>query len=264
VKFLIPLLFFLALGGSLSQKGKREFSFVFSPLPYRKEWAMPFPSATIQALLKQRFTYLGSGAQVVAFLGEDQKTVLKLFKMNHLLPKERLKLFPWTSAYKEKKTTLRKKKLKRFFKSVKLAYQRAPEETSLLYARLNPDLNSEYRIILIDRMKRSHTIDLKYVPFVLQRRAELVFSRLKRHLIKGDSQALQRDREKILSLVRRRCEKGLFDGDRGVSANFGFVGESAVQIDVGAFFLQIPTEKEVFEEIRRVDDKIDQWIKRQG
>lgn len=264
-KFLFFLIT-LSLIYSFVIKSKKEFSFasVYSPLPFKETWqcALPPSSEYVDRCLSQRFHYLGSGAQMIAFLGEDQKTVLKLFKMNHLLPKKWLALVPVTSAYRHRKTELRKEKLKRIFRSIKLAYEHVPDETGVIFARLNPGF--EKKVVVIDKQKKAHRIDLACTPFVLQKKAELIYTRLLRHLKKGDDVALSQDREKILELVARRCQKGIADSDSGVSANYGFIETQAVQIDIGELFLQEITPEETSQIVQRIHNKIVERFKKQG
>lgn len=240
-------------------KTKKDFSFslVSSPLPCCAAWQCAAPESIeeIDRALTQKFHYLGSGAQMIAFIGEDQKTVLKLFKMNHLLPKKWLGFVPVSSSYRHRKTTLREEKLDRTFKSVKIAYERVPDETGVIFAQLNKGF--EKQVVVFDKQKKAHCINLASAPFVLQKRAELIYTHLRKHLEKGDREAFQEDREKILELVARRCRKGVVDSDSGVSANYGFIGEEAVQIDIGELSKQEMSSAEISQAVQRIQNKID-------
>src|SRR5690242_7329585 len=70
-------------------RGFRLYS-ILSDLPNDPRWEVPPLSdrdqKKIDALLNQEFTFLGSGGWSFAFLGEDQKTVLKFFNHTHLSP----------------------------------------------------------------------------------------------------------------------------------------------------------------------------------
>ena len=263
-KLLFPLIT-LSLIFSFALKCKKEFSFatVYSPLTFHEEWQCP-PSSSLECvdtLLSQRFHYLGSGAQMLAFLGEDQTTVLKLFKMNHLLPKKWLALAPVTPAYRHRKTTMREKRLHCTFQSIKLAYEQLPYETGVIFAHLNPGF--EKMVVIIDKHKEEHLINLDRTPFVLQKKAELIYTRFLRHLKNGDIQTLYQEREKILFLVARRCCKGIVDSDSGVSANYGFVDDKAVQIDIGELSCKEAIPEEISQEVQRIHNKIDQQLKKQ-
>ena len=67
----------------------------FSPNP---EWEFPQPSAEeqeqIDAILSQKFTYLARGSQAFAFVSEDGRYVLKLFKQHKWHPKNPLGYIP--------------------------------------------------------------------------------------------------------------------------------------------------------------------------
>lgn len=198
---------------------------------------------------------------MIAFIGDDHTTVLKLFKMSHLLPKTWLALAPVTAGYRYRKTTLREEKLKSTFQSIKLACVQVPEETGVLFAQLNPGF--EKKVVVIDKQRGVHRLDLAHTPFVLQRKAELIYTRLLRHLKKGDEEALHQDREKILELVAKRCRKGIVDSDSGVSANYGFVGTQAVQIDIGELSRKELTPEEISQAVQSISNKIVDRFKKQ-
>ncbi len=71
---------------------------ILSDIPNHPRWETKPLSLedqkTVEAKLKQTFRYLGSGEQSHAFLGEDQKTVLKFFRHNDLSMLKILKWFP--------------------------------------------------------------------------------------------------------------------------------------------------------------------------
>ena len=198
---------------------------------------------------------------MLAFLGDDGKTVLKLFRMNHLLPKKWVAFVPLSATYRHRKTKMREQKLKRTFQSVKLASEKLKDETGVIFAHLNPGF--EKKVVVVDKQKQGHFIDLSHTPFVLQKKAELIYTRLLRHLKNGDKEPLIRDREKILTLIARRCFKGIVDSDSGVSANYGFIDNKAVQIDIGELSCKELDVEEILHEIRRVNDKINLRFRKQ-
>ncbi len=252
----------LCCAGLLFSKTK-EFSAsaFYSPLPFDERFECPklMEKSEEEALLAQPFTYLSSGAQMVAFLGEDQKTVLKLFKMKRLLPKTWLFYTPCPASYRHRKTALHEKRREELFSSVQLAAAHLPQETALLAVHLNSA--SSGQVILVDKKKKRHLLDLSKTPFVLQRRAELIYPRLRRHLGACDEEAYRRDQEAICDLVRRRCLKGVIDRDLGVGGNFGFCGNQAVQIDIGELTCG---DRDAEVEVSRILDKIEERVKRPG
>src|SRR5438445_301873 len=58
------------------------------------EWPEQEISQEIKTLLSQPFTFLESGLECYAFVGEDGETVLKLFKHHHLRQAEWLTCLP--------------------------------------------------------------------------------------------------------------------------------------------------------------------------
>lgn len=199
---------------------------------------------------------------MLAFLGDDGKTVLKLFRMKHLLPKKWVTFVPVSKAYRQRKTEMRAKKLSKTFQSVKIAAETLPKETGVIFAHLNPGF--EKKVVVADKHNNLHLIDLAHSPFVLQEKAELIYTRFVRHLKCGDINHFVEDLGKILALIAKRCFKGIKDGDSGVSANYGFVEDRAVQIDIGELSFQEMPVEEISKEVNRVNAKINLYIRKQG
>ena len=60
----------------------------------------------------------------------------------------------------------------------------------------------------------------------------------------------------MLELVKRRIDKGYSDRDKGVSNNFGFVGERAIQLDIGRLYKG--SKEGQFEHVQQ---RIERWQK---
>jgi hypothetical protein len=218
------------------------------------------PPPNVDTLLQQPFHYLGSGGTSFAFLGEDGKTVLKLFKHQHLFQKSYLfhLAFPGMTDYLRIRKILRTRTKHAhkhhafFFSSCHLAYTQLKEETGLLYLCLRPNPHFTHPIRLIDAWGIAHTIDLAQTEFALQRKADLCFPYLQNLLRTGDKEALKQATSALVHHIRCRCRQGIGDRDPNLLLNFGFIDHKAVEFDLGSFFpdpaLQNPLEeaKEVF------------------
>lgn len=157
--------------------------------------------------LDQPYRYLSAGNQTYAFVSEDGKYVLKLFRNT-------------SSAQKA-------------LQGYTLAYTEFKEETALFSLHFAQTTNLKKTVEVKTRWGRKYTLDLDTTCFVLQEKAELIFPYLKR-LRKNEE--LKAAITSLLSLVQQREEKGIADRDKAVSHNYGFVGTRPVQIDGGYLF----------------------------
>ena len=155
---LFPLLL-LAVGLSFCCR-HRGFSVdkITSKLFYEEDWEIEPLSQKEQEFLQQdvfgqTFYYLGAGLQWYAFVSEDQKYVLKFFKMHHLMPKDWLNNFPFSlfENYRFKHVDKKKQLLEVIFNSVKFSYDHIKRETGLIYVHLNKTHLLKQKIHLIDQ-----------------------------------------------------------------------------------------------------------------
>jgi hypothetical protein len=208
----------------------------------------------IDALLNQPFRFLGFGGTSFVFLGEDKKTVLKLFKQQHLQQKH---LF-WHIALPGVLDTLRFSKILKdqkkqahkhqsfFFNSCRLGTKELKEATGLIYLCLQPNPHFAKPIRLTDAWGIPHVIDLRKTEFALQHNAELFFPYLEKLMREKNRAGLQSAIDALLTHIKKRCSKGIGDRDPNLSINFGFVGTKVVEFDLGSYFLK-PTLKNPLE-----------------
>lgn len=213
-------------------------------------------------LLLQKFTYLDRGSQSFAFVSADQKYVIKFFNMKHLTPKTVLKLVPFQFSYKTRKLDNRQKRLEETFSTIKSAYEELKEETGLLFVHLNNSKELHQKITLVDRQGKEWLVDLNKTAFIVQEKAQVFLKHFHELIQKKDFEGLERAEQLILDLIGRRCQKGFLDNDKGVIKNFGFVGNRAIQIDIGELVKDEKIKTNASFEIKRVQNKINSWIER--
>lgn len=214
-------------------------------------------------LLLQKFTFLGSGVQSYAFLGEDGKTVLKVFKHYHNLPvKGWLKTVPLPSFLEDYRASILKKRehrLHSIFSSCELAYQELKEETGLIYLHLGKIEDILPTISVRDKIGIFHEIDLNHTAFVLQEKVEMLIPKLDALVKQGEVEKAQACVRSLKELIMRRCTKGVANGDLRIERNIGFAGERAVEIDIGSYNKKphkkrtTPYEKEI--------SKLHRWMR---
>ena len=100
----------------------------------------------------------------------------------------------------------------------------------LVYLHLNKTRNLHRTLTIIDRTGQEHRVDLDQTEFVIQRKAELIFSYL--HKLQSP-QEVQEAIASLLQLVQNRIDKGFSDRDKAVSNNYGFVNGHPIHLDVG-------------------------------
>jgi len=194
------------------------------------EYPADFPPASIE----QKFTFLGSGTQAYAFLGEDGETILKLFKQYHgNFSTDLIAALPETIG----KTFLEKRdrRLGHILGSAQIAAEMLPEGTGVIYAHLAQTEMGLGTIEIIDKLGMSRSLDLDNTLFVLQKRAELVPDRLHRLFSIGQVQEAVKQMKSLVHLIESRSMQGIKNKDGNVLRNSGFLGDQPVEIDVGSY-----------------------------
>ncbi len=240
---------------------------ISSDLTYRPEWETD--SVSIEPLLDQPFYYLGHGAQVYAFASEDNQTVLKFYRHNRAChPLHPIRFLIPGRLKEDMIMTHNKRQGKRIkdFNSYKLAADNLAQETGLLYAHLNKSDHIEKKVVLFDKIGVRHTLDLNKYEFILQKKASLVYPSLEKWIANGDTLKAKKALSQLVSLLRSRSEKGIFDKDPNLKTNFGFVGETPIQIDIGRYKKELE-QKDLAkrcDELVRITDHLCHWLDEQS
>lgn len=251
-KRIFVLILFLVAGAFCYQKSKSVEGFsedkIASRLPVYPQWTIPATeSARVKDILKSRFIYLGEGAQAFAFESQDGKYVLKFFKMRRFYPSMADYLCPHV-------VRRRMKNLRWVFNGYKIAYDNFRQDTGLVFIHLAKTEHLKQNVLLVDDKGIEHQIDLDKTEFVLQEKAELLFDRLAKLQKAGNQEGVQKSIAAVLELVKRRIDRGYADRDRGVSNNYGFVGDRAIQIDIGRLYKGVKAGQ-----YEHVQQRIQRW-----
>jgi hypothetical protein len=242
------------LWGSYQLYLNKSFGFsparIISDFAYNPEWAIEEPQdlASLRSILEQKFKFLAVGSQSYAFASEDGKYVIKFFIMKHLIPR-------LSDLWHPEKIEYRKKNLLSIFKAHKLAFDELKEDTGLVYIHLNKSQYLQTRLKAVDRLGRIHLIDLDQTEFVVQEKAELIFTHLKKLLDQGDKARVQKCIQATLALVQRRMDREISDHDKAVKHNYGFIGDRAIHLDIGRIE-KISKPKEY----NRITQRINKWL----
>ena len=209
-------------------------------MPHHQEWEIEPLSAEnaekIDAILNQKFHYIGKGAQSYAFVSDDGNYVLKFFKFKHLRPHWFVNSFPNIppfSNYRDRQTIRKHRKLNGVFAGYHLGYSENQLESGLLYVHLNVGEGLHRSVTVYDKIGWERTINLDKVPFILQEKAIPLSQMLDNLISKGDIAAAKQHIRQIFDLYLREYKKGLVDTDPGIMNNSGFVNDKPIHLDVG-------------------------------
>lgn len=169
-------------------------------------------------ILDQPFTYLAQGKQSFVFKSEDEKWVIKLF---------RLPRYVKVGSLKGKKASLAG--LEKMFESFQLSCEALRQETGVVYAHLRPTTSLRKKIELIDPYLHHYRIDLDTLPFVIQPVGDDFFTVLRGLDEKGAKDLIR----KTVLLFSSLFDKGVVDQDPIFDKNFGVYEGEPFIMDVG-------------------------------
>lgn len=205
---------------------------VVKNIPFNPAWDAPGQD-DISSLLAQKFYFYGRGGQAYVFLGEDRKTILKLFKKSGPV-----------------------------FDSCKLAFDRLKKETGLLYLHLNTTHGQLPSVQIIDRLKITHTLSLDQTSFVVQKRAKLIHSKIAQEMAYGNVEGAKKAISSLVHYLANSAARGIRDSDGGLKRNYGYIGDFPVSVDVGSFVedKRLQTSKAANKELARKTRRLKKWL----
>jgi hypothetical protein len=192
----------------------------------------------LETIFNQPFYFFGNGGQCYAFISEDNRTVLKLFKNHHLRLWKFLNHMPLPNILEAFRQKLLLKHLHcspAFFESCKISYLEFRERTGLIYLHLHKTDHFKKKVTIVDNLEISHQIDLNSIDFALQNKIELAHPMLRKWIENGHLDDAKQCLESILDLIVERCHKQIRDRDPNFRTNIGFIGDLAVEIDIGSY-----------------------------
>ena len=231
--FLVVLVF--------ADKAYHHTNYKFSKSKILYEYRNPPTSVTSQPpltqealdILAQPFTFFSKGSQAYAFLSADGQYVLKILKQHKFHPRTHFAYVPFLPQHAD--YVHRKKKAEKAFRSFQNAASGFCKETGLLGIHLIPDPSWSKQIVLIDKKGREHLVDINKTSFALQKKAELLYPTLTALMEKHDSASAKKRINSLMLLLYSLAHQGVVDNDPILRRNFGFVGDEAIQFDIGMF-----------------------------
>lgn len=253
----------------LKQTDRFSLQAIRSHRPYDPRWeghALSVDEAKeLKEALDLQYTYYGRGGQSYIFFSEGEKYVLKFFRQKVFSPPFYLDILPPIfNRYKAKKRWKKADKLMRDFTSYKYAFDDLQDLTGVIYIHLNPTHHLQKSVILVDKLKIAHPLNLDEYNFVLQRKAAFVYDRINESMTGNRVERAQNGIAQIMQLIVDRCKRGYRDRDPNIQTNCGFIGDKAIKIDVGRFVVNdsMKLQANYGRELKRITRPFKEWIER--
>lgn len=223
--------------------------------PFISEWeAAPLPVDQEKKIFSQPFTYLGKGRQSYVFESQDGRYVLKLFRLGRskiMYGREIVRILRRTLGLKVRDEKPFEERMAAIFSSCKQIFERGAHLSQLIWIHLNPKEGTMPQILLRDRLGRKMWVDPEKDRFIVQRKGEVFFRRLK----------AERDREPMikayLHLLDQLAGKGLSITDPTMGRNFGYLNGKAFLLDVGSV---VYNPKEAESTKAHFTSRLEHWI----
>ena len=212
----------------------------------------------------QEYRILGEGRQCFAFLSADDAYVIKFFKKKRINKKRWAKHgYIFRKIYEKRHNTAARwrKFLLQTADSYQLAKQDLSNETGVIYTHFN---KTEHFIkpLLIQDGKKTHLIDLNNTSFIVQRKVELTRDRISRLLYEGKTDLAVDALVQLRDLMMSRTSKGITDPRQSYGKNFGFIKQSAVQLDVGKISKDPNLILNPSSEMEKLTANLERWVKK--
>ncbi len=231
----------------LRMKGFTEQK-ISSHHPHEARWESPqtLSQKQINQILSMPYHYLGSGKECYVFASQDNQYVIKLFKQKHM------DLTSWHSEQVLKKhAALREKS----FTSYKIAHEKLPKQTGLLYLHLTKSDHLRKKLHLTDNHNRPFTLNLDQAEFLIQRRGTPLLT----YLETQNKEQIETLIPKLITFIQERAELGIQDEDNNCEHNLGVIDGEIFEIDVGEFSLA-KQPPDIQEELKKATVDLRNWL----
>ena len=214
-------------------------------------------NAFLENLFSQPFYFLGKGQQCFAFISEDQKYVLKVYR------KDKLQIKPWyyLSFFSPLMRCQKANQIKSFQRakeSLEIVKDKLAEENHVLGIHLGRTKDLHLKANLMDSLGRKKSLDLDSSYFVIQKKVEPLETVLRN----TNAKQVEEISHQILQAVLERAKKGVRNKNRRCLANMGLYGGKVVEIDLAEFTERSFDQKTFFKEVRKSTRKYLQYLEK--
>lgn len=234
------LLFVFVLRPELNESKPFSLEAISSKAHASSEWVCRSlneeENSQVSEALAQPYKYLGGGGQCYAFVSEDDKYVIKFFKQKSFAIPEWIDRFPVPALIgwlKNAKMRKREEYRDRVFTAFKMSLNDLSRETGMLFVHLNRTTHLNRELSFCDAQGICHLLNLDDLEFVVQKKAEMAFTRIDALMQGGDIAGAKEAIAKLLQLNVGFYQKGYRNRDPNFRSNCGFIGNEAVLVDVG-------------------------------
>jgi hypothetical protein len=220
---------------------------------------------SLSLITKQPFRYFKKGSQAYAFMSDDGKYILKLFKFHHMHSMKWLQAIPLPACFQEERNSLinhREERISLTLHSYKIAQEKLNKECALIFTQILPSSSYTLPVTIIDPVGRTYSFDLAHYGFALQHRVNLVLPALRNWIQLNKIDEAKKALSSLVGLFVTRCKKGIQDIDPDLHKNAGYFGSTAVHIDIGSFLENnLMTSKEkMVPDIQKAFKKLHLWL----
>ncbi len=209
--------------GDFREKNLLRSSGILSPI-----------SPAVQDILSQPFSYVGHGHQSFVFGSADGRYVLKFFMKDYLKRGWVKHVLPAVPPFRSLLVHqgLRKNyRMQRLLDGYRLSIEHDPEHSGLIYVHAGQKDLGE--IVVADGLGFSHRITPGVYAFALQKKAVSAKNEFLRLIAENDFSGVEQRLEQLFTLYREQASKGLYDQDRNLMDNTGFLEDRAIRQDAG-------------------------------
>lgn len=239
---------------------------ILSDIPNDPRWDVPPPHNPKEMALRlnQTFIYLGSGKQCHAFLGEDRKTVLKLFRHNDLSFLKIVNHFP--PAFHRWYWNRIETKYDPVYclESSKIAYEKLQSQTGIFFLHINKTRDQFGSVTLKDNTGVSHQVNLDATEFLVQEYCELAVTRIEEQMKSGNLSAASSSLKAIFEAIEEWSKLGVHIDNPALRRNIGFNGDQVIMLDAGSLTLSEENKEgaQVKKHIQKTMHGLGRWIRK--
>ncbi len=214
----------------------------------------------IEYILEQPLHFFAKGSQAYAFISADGNYILKILKQHKFHPRTHLSYVPFLPQHAE--LIRRQKKAEKAFTSFQNAFSGFCSETGLLAIHLVPSNSWKKIVTLIDKKGNEHSIDLGKTSFALQKKAEFLYPTLTQLIETGKTGHAKQRINSLMLLLHKLAYEGVVDNDPILRRNFGFIGENAIEFDIGMFGIDPSRKGHILskEELKKLTAELYSWL----
>jgi len=237
-------------------------------LPYNPDWSVSPPEdpVLVEDILEQELRYIGKGAQSYVFGTVDGNYVVKFIKFKHhkVEKYDKWKLLPFMQYNIDRRIAKHQRKLNAVFDGYSLAYRKHRDSTGLITLHLNRTNGIGEPIIVIDKVGIKRKIDRNAVAYIVQKRATVTKEIVDSAIANNDWDLVEKTFIQLFDFYVEEFREGLYDRDRSILTNTGFIDRKPVRIDAGKFTesSELKDPQRQYQEFQEILARLQRWVDR--